>query len=99
MLLATETPVAEKPAEEESAATVITTVTLTRNTYAKHPRFSAGVFSRVRPLSMTCSSEHLALTFSLQTAALARLIMRSLAAAKLHESQLGEKPSFSKTVF
>jgi hypothetical protein len=44
LLLATETPVAEKPAEEESAATVITTVTLTRNTYAKHPRFSAGVF-------------------------------------------------------
>jgi len=44
LLLATETPVAEKPAEEESSATVITTVTLTRNTYAKHPRFSAEVF-------------------------------------------------------
>jgi hypothetical protein len=44
LLLATETPVAEKPAEEESAATVITTVTLTRNTYAKRPRFSAEVF-------------------------------------------------------
>ena len=77
-----------------SAATVITTVTLIRRTYA-NPRFSAGGVSRVRPLSTTCSGEHLALTFSLQTAALARLIRRSLA-AKLHKSQLGEKQAFPK---
>jgi hypothetical protein len=79
MLLATETAVAEKPAEA--------------------PRFNHRGVSRVRPLSTTRSGEHLALTFSLQTAALARLIRRSLDAAKLHKSQLGEKQAFPKLVF